>query len=187
MGFVEVDAQMMELHLGLRPGQRQRALKVVASAILVGKFEHLLAAWRPPWWKKQCAPWCRAECARCAAGSTTGSSTEPTVLESGRAVDNRNGIAHFVAASDEPRAVRFVLQVADGFAFDGDHVRGPNGVSSSDCLRRVASSAPDLGDKFGLHEQIGKRRMGCVGGLECQAYLGIRSDLNFPRAHARDS
>jgi hypothetical protein len=47
--------------------------------------------------------------------------------------NNGYGIAFRGCAPDKLRAVGLELQVADGLTLHGDHVRGPNGVSLSDC------------------------------------------------------
>ena len=55
-------------------------------------------------------------------------------------------------------------------------------MSFSDCRRRVASKRVHAGYELRFHKQIGKRRVGLVGGLRCNCDLDIRSDLNFAGA-----
>ena len=101
------------------------------------------------------------------------------------AVDDRHWIANVVPASEKPRAVRFELQVADGFAFHNDHVRGPNGSLFVGLPAARRQQRADIWHEFGLHKQVGECRMCHIGRLGRQAKLGIGSDLNFARARSQ--
>ena len=54
-GFARIDAEMMELHLRLGPGQRGRPLERGGVAMLVDEVEHRLAGCRQPPSRRRCA------------------------------------------------------------------------------------------------------------------------------------
>ena len=68
MRFVRADAEMVKLHLRLRPGKRRRPLERHRIVMLVGQIEHLFARRRRPASRTRCAPLLRAESARAGAG-----------------------------------------------------------------------------------------------------------------------
>ena len=90
----------------------------------------------------------------------------------------------FAAAADELRAVGFVFEIADRIAFDGAHVRQPNGRFGVGLPAARGQQRADIGDKFRFDEQIGKCGMRGVGGGSGQADFGVGGDLDFARAQA---
>ncbi len=116
VGLVGLDAEVMELHLGLRPGEDRRPLERRRLAVLVGQIEDLFASTRR-------RPWRRSRGRSRPERSVTrqrrlkiGSSTAPTVFESGRPSITETG-----ERTDRPRprnagAIRLVLDDAAGSA-----------------------------------------------------------------------
>ena len=121
---------------------------------------------------------------------TIGSSTEPTVLESGRPSIQRQRRPDPTAAPDEAGAVGLPLEVADRLALDGHHVRQPEPrlVSRSRPARR--EHHVQLGNALGLDEEVRERRVGRIGRRRHQHDLGIRRQLDVPgscpQVHDRD-
>ena len=89
-----------------------------------------------------------------------GSSTAPTVLDSGWPSMTDSGVRIPRPRPRNRRAVGLKLHVADGLAFDDDHVRRPDLRARRRPWPARREQGAELGHEFGLHEQVGKCRMG---------------------------
>ena len=95
-----------------------------------------------------------------------GSSTAPTVFESGRPSMTETGDRTDRPAAEEAGAVGLVLDDAAGVAPRPPRRAPPRPAARrAERGRRVASSAPSLGDELGLDEQVLEGRVGDVGRL----------------------
>ncbi len=152
MGLIGVDTQVTELHLRLRPGQSERALEGAGVAILVRQFQCLLARGGDDGGEND-AGGGSGRNAHGAPQAHDGIEHGADVLAERRAVDNRNGIVRFAVAPDELRAVGLVFAESPTVSpSTAVTCASQTGVSLSDCRRRVASSAPHIGVKFGFDE-----------------------------------
>ena len=95
------------------------------------------------------------------------------------AVDDRHRRSDAATAAEKPAAVGLIFHLADGFSFGDDHVHRPIWGSPCDRGRRVASSAPRSGNKFRLHEQIGKSRVSRIRCRRRQDDFGVRCQLDL--------
>ena len=179
-----VDAEMMELHLRLGPGERGRPLE---RADVVGPCRRRRAAFRatrPPMSRSRCAP------PRPARGGPAGAGRRPDrgplrsiategVRRSPRPESGRR------APAEEAGAVGFELRFADAFARGDRMMRRPD----FRLVRRAAAARgedrAEARDIFGLDEHFGEGRMGDVGRLAAHGDLGIGGDLDVsrPRRH----
>src|SRR5277367_1872816 len=71
-------------------------------------------------------------------------------------IDDRDGIAKIAAASDEPRPIRFVLQVAAGLALYHYYMRHPHGGLVIRPFPACGEKSSDIRNKFRFDEQICK-------------------------------
>ncbi len=159
------DAEVVQLHLRLGPGERRRARRRwgrgacrAGPAALARERATSVQngdAHRPP-----------AGDAHAAAEAKTGSSTVPTVFDSGRPSITAIGARTIV----RPRPRNRARSVSNCGVADGSRPRprpgAPPQISGSSgraSARRVASSAPNSGDVLGLHEQLGERRVRGIG------------------------
>ena len=102
-----------------------------------------------------------------------GSSTAPTVSDSGRPSITETGVR---TARPRPRnRARSVSYwtIPLGSSSTVATCAAQICRSSPDRGRRVASSAPELGHELRLHEQVLERRMRDIRGLRSQHELGI--------------
>ena len=102
----------------------------------------------------------------------TGSSTDPTVFESGRPSIIET-VRRTWCPVRETGAIRFILQFTHGVASTTTTWAAHTIASSSDRLRRVAKQCAGLRHEFCLNKQIRKGRMGHIDGLWSQGQLGI--------------
>ena len=126
MRLVGADSQVMQLHLRLRPRQRERALEGSRVAILVGQIQDLFARGGNNRGKNQMRPCLPGGMWTVRRRLSTGSSTEPTVLESGRPSMTETGLRR-----SRPRPTNRARSVSycnspDGFAFHDQHMRDPD-------------------------------------------------------------
>ena len=125
VGLVGVDAEVVELDLRLRPGQRRRALEAAESRCLSARSR---TASRDSATTVEKIAWAVAP----GASDTRqrrlkiGSSTAPTVFDSGRPSMTETGRADRPAAAEEARAVRLVLDDHAGLLLDRRDVGGPD-------------------------------------------------------------
>src|SRR5665213_2801767 len=107
MSFVQIDTQMVELYLRLRPGQGESALHRGWAAIFIGEFQCLLAIRSHEGGKNN---------ASSGPGRDANRSPEAEYrIQHGAnrigkraAIDDRYGPAHIVTAPDKARAVRLI-------------------------------------------------------------------------------
>ena len=76
------------------------------------------------------------------------------MLESGRPSMMEMGFRRFAGASDESRAIRFILQIADGIAFDDKNMGGPDGRFVVGSFAARGEDRSHVGNKFRLDEEI---------------------------------
>ena len=180
-----VDAEMVKLHLRLRPGERCCALEGGAVAMLVDQVEQCLA----------CRGDHRPECdARSGAGRDPHAPAQGEDRVENRAdrvgkrpaVDHRDRRADAVATAEEAGPVGFNLRLAHRLAVDYRQMRRPRSpVRSASRRRRVATIAPSSARYSVCDEQLRKGRMGDVVRLRRQHQFGIGGDLDLAHAAAR--
>ena len=114
-----------------------------------------------------------------------GSSTVPTVLESGRPSITEIGVRMLAPAPEEARPVGLELHVARRVSpsHDGEVRRPDLGLAGRAPPPRRQQRA-DVGDELRLHEQLGEGRVGRVGGRRRQHDLGVRGQLDLAGAAA---
>src|SRR2546423_6288744 len=125
MRLVGIDLEMMKLHLGLRPGERARALESGRVTIVVGEIERLFSSRRNQ----------RRE--RDAHGGAGGdahatSETDDRIqyrarrVRERKTVDHRHGGTGRAPAAEEACAVGLELDLAHGIAFYADDISRPH-------------------------------------------------------------
>ncbi len=178
-GYVE----MAKLYLRLSPRESGRAREGIGILVFVNDVEQRRArrcrnrpegdsggtAWKYPQAYTQCKH--RIEDRAHRAGQ-------------GPAVSCGHGIADFVAAAEKAGTVSLDLDFADGLAFDRSQMGSPKfglvGVAASP--RR--QDGADSGQILGVHEELGKGLMGCIGRRRCQNDFSIGCDLDSARSGA---
>ena len=97
-----------------------------------------------------------------------------------KSVDDRHRRADAATVAEKPGAVGLILQLADGFSFGNDYVRRPDlGLAVRSWPARGEQGA-EFGDKFRLHKQIGKSRVGRIGCGWRQDDFGVRVSARSP-------
>ena len=162
MGLIGPDAEMAELNLGLGPRQRGRPLEGRWVAILVSESDHLLARRRDQRRKGDADARARR---KPYAASKADDRIEHRADRVGErpAVDHRGRCPDPAAAAEEPTAVGFPLQAADRLAFDDHHVGEPDRRLAARPWPARRQESVQLGRTLGVHEQVGKRRVGRIG------------------------
>ena len=182
-GFARIDAEVAELHLRLGPGSVAARSKAVVSRCLSMRSSSA---------SREDATTVQKAMRTIAPGAIrtrrrrakTGSSTVPTVFESGRPSITAIGVRTL-----QPRPRNRALSVSTS----GLPTVSPS--TTARCAAQISGSvgdAPpprrqngaDVGQIFGLDEQLGKGRMRDVGGLGRQHELGIGRDLDLPHPAA---
>ncbi len=167
IGLRGVDAEMPQLHLRLRPGQRGRARVRVRVAMLVGEIEQLARGSARRRSRTRCAPCRRRERAARYRSANTASSTVPGGAGQRAAFEHGQRCAQLAAASDETAPDRFRTPASPhGGAFDHGVMRSPD-------FRFIGRAAPAVGEQralarevFGAHEHLREsrvRHVGCLG------------------------
>ena len=102
-----------------------------------------------------------------------GSSTRPDRIRQGTI--DRGGAMDLVAASQEPGPVGFELDTSDRLAGQGQDMTGPDPFFFGRTGPAGGEQGVVAGDRFGLHEEVGERRVGGVGPGRCQDQFGSRT------------
>ena len=184
MRFFHADSQVMKLDLGLGPRQSVSALKRSSVVILVGELQHLVACRSNDSGIDQAdglAGWD----AYGAPQGYEGSSTGPTVFESGRPSIIETGLRrlrsrprNFARSVSNCRSPIVSASTASTWA-------AQTGVSSSERRRRVASRAPTPGTYSVSTNKVRESRVRRVRRLARQRQFREGSHLNIarPRPH----
>ena len=114
----------------------------------------------------------------------TGSSTVPTVFESGRPSITAIAVRTLRAAAEETGPVGLDLGLSHGATIDDGEMCGPDFRLARRAPSPRRQDGADVGPIFGLDEQLGKGRMRDVGSLGRQHELGVGRDVDLPRAAA---
>ena len=138
------DAEVVELNLRLRPGERRSASESGRVTVLVGAVEDGLPRGRDDRPKSDPRGGARRNSNAATQGEYRVEHRADGVRE-GAAVDRRDRRVNTVSASEETRPVGLDLRLADSIAIDDGKMRGPDSGSSGVRLRRVARMAPTLG------------------------------------------
>ena len=182
-GLLRVDAEMAQLHLRLGPRQRGRTVEGGRVLMLVDQVHRLAAGRRRhrperdarrPARRHPHAPAQREHGIEDGAGSV---GERP-------AVHHRDRCPDLAPAAEEAGPVGLELRLAHLLAFDDGDVRRPDlGLAGrATAPRRQDGTAP--GEMLRLHEELGESRVRGVGGGRRQHELGVRRDLDVPRAAA---
>ena len=172
MGFVGLDPQVMELDLGLRPGEGGRPLEGGRVAVLVGQVQDLLAGLGNHRREDR-------------MGGRTRGEPDPAPEAEDRIQDRSHGVREWTPVDDrgrgadrptsaeEARPVRLVLDDTTGLFLDDGDMGGPDRPLVARSWPAGRQEGPDLGDELGLHEQVLEGRMRDVGRLGCEDDLGV--------------
>jgi hypothetical protein len=178
--FAWINAEVMELHLRLRPRQRGRPLEGGDVPMLVGKVEHGSAGRgdHRPEGDTHDGAGCDAHAA--AQGEDRIEHDADRIRER-PPVDHGDRRANAAATADETGSVGLHLRLAHAVAVDGGEVRGPDLglVWRPPPPRRQEDARVD--EILGLDEQFGKGRMRDIRRLRRQHQFGIRGDVELSR------
>src|ERR1700688_1256403 len=137
----------MELYLCLRPSQCQRAFNRCRPAIFIRELNHLLSSRCDDGGKYYA---CGGPCRNLYCSPETDDRVEHGTDSIGKwpSIEDRYRVAHMVPTPGKSRAVCLELQVTDGRALHGDHLRDPNDrflvrLPAPRCQQRA-----DIRDKF---------------------------------------
>ncbi len=179
MGFLGTDTEVVQLNVGLRPGQCERAVERRRVAVPVGQIQHLDARrrdHRPERHARGRARW----------DSQSAAEAEHRVQHGADGAGQRLAVHHGergpdpAAASEEARAVGLELWSTHGLAFDHGEVRCPGFGFFG---RPTATGGEEGGGARQvrrLHEQLGERGMCGVGSRRRQYDFAVRSDVDLP-------
>ena len=181
-----VDAEMVQLHLRLGPGQRRRALEGVGVVVLVDQVEQRSRATARPASRTRCAPCRRPESARGGAG-------EDRIEHGADGVGQRPAVDHGDRrrAMSRPRPRKRARSVSYSssptrLALDDGEMRGPDlGLAGRRGGGASPGCAPTSATILGLHEQLGEGRMRRVGARRRQHDLGVGGQLDLARRARR--
>ena len=159
-----IDAEMVQLHLGLGPGERGSALERAGIVVLVDQIEDVLPR------RGDHGPEIDARRRTRRYPHPAAQGEDRIEHRSGRAgkrppIDRRGGRANAASPAEKSRAIGFELAIAYGLATDDRQVRGP------DLWLRRRPPPPrrqyraQSGEVLGLDEQFGECRVRNVGGL----------------------
>ena len=179
MRFVGTDAEMMELDLGLRPRQGDRAFEGRRVVVLVGQVERFAARRRDQRPERYAHRGARRN-------PHAAAKTEDRIEHGTDRVGERPAVHHgdrrpdLAPAAEKTRPIGLELHVAHALAFHNGEVRRPD-------LRLAGRPPPprgqkgaDIGDELRLHEQLGEGRVRRVGCGRRQHDLGVRGQLDLP-------
>ena len=179
MGLVHADAEMVDLHLRLGPGERGGPVEGRRISILVGEGERLVARWRDQ----------RRE--HDAHGATRRqphptSKTDDRVENGADGVGERAGLEHGQRRADPPppphefRAVGFPLRGTDDVAFHTHDVGQPQSGLVGRPRAASGEQGVQRGDGLRVNEQVRKRRVREIRGGRGEHDLGVRRELDLP-------
>ena len=185
MRLVRLDAEVVELHLGLGPGEGGRPLER-------GRLRGTCRRGRAPRRATRRRPSRRSRGRSRRARADPAAEAEDRVEHRADRVRQRPPVDHRRPASGPNGPGRGSApgrsrtgSTAPLVLLDRGDVRGPDRrLVAAIVGRRVASSAPMLGDELGLHEQVLEGRVGDVGRLRCEGDLGVRRQLDLARLRA---
>ena len=183
-GLARLDAEMMQLHLRLRPGQRRRAIIGGGVAMLVDAGRATPRAIPPPSSRRRRERWRRAPRVTRRRSAKIGSSTAPTELDNGRASSIAIGALIAVPAAEEARPVGFEFRLADGFAIGDAEMRGPDFRLRRRPLAPRGEDRAEIGEIFGLDEQLREGGMRDIRALRPESQFGVGGDLDLARPTA---
>ena len=179
VGFVGVDAEMVELHLRLGPREGDGALEGRRVVMFVGQVEHFAARARDqrPERDPRRGPWRKPD-----AAAKTEDRIEYGAGSVGErpAVNHRDRRADPASPSQETRPISLELRAAHDLAFDHRDMRRPEFVVGGRAPAPRSQQSAAVGDEFGLYEQIGEGRVGGVSRIGCQHHLRVRGQLDLP-------
>ena len=173
-----VDAQMSQLHLGLRPREGGGSLESARIVMLVDQPQHVIAGGGDHGPKVD-------------PRGRPGSKFQPTAqgedrIEHGAgragqraAVDRGDRRVDAAAAPDKPRAIGLEFPLSHRHAVDDREVRRPDLRLGRRSLPAVGHDGAQAGEVFGLDEQLRKGRMGEVGALRRQHQFGVGGHLDL--------
>ena len=172
MGFVGLDPQVMELDLGLRPGQGRRPLEGGRVTVLVGQVQDLLAGLGNHRREDRMGGRTRGEPDPAAEAEDRIQHRAHRVRER-TSVDDRGRGADRPTPAEEARPVRLVLDDPAGLLLDDGDMGGPDRLLVAGSWSAGRQEGPDLGDELGLHEQVLEGRVRDIGRLGREDDLGV--------------
>ena len=180
-GLARIDAEMVQLHLRLGPGQRGRALEGGGVAMLVDQVEHRLRAMLRPPSRRRCARSRRVRPARGGAGRRPDRARcRPCWTAGGRRSPRSAGRTSWPRPRNRARSV----------STSGLPTASPSTIAR--CAAQISGSrrrAPpprrqdgaQLGEILGRDEQLREGRMRDVVGLRRQHQFGIGGHVDLAR------
>ncbi len=183
-GFARIDAEVVELHLRLGPGQRGRPLEGGGVAMLVDEVEHRLAG--------SCDHRPEGDAHDRAGRDPHAAAQGEDRIEHGAdrvrqrpAVDHRDRRSDAVAAAEEAGPVGLDLRLSHGLAIDDGQMRRPDFRLAR---RRAAAASPGWRPTSARYSvstnSFDEGRMRDVVGLRRQHQLGIGGDVDLARPAA---
>ncbi len=177
-------AEMVELHLSLRPRQHRGARERGGVAMLVDAVEQRCAAGGGDGPKGHANGRARRD-ADAAADREDRVEDGADRIRQRPAIHHGDGRANAAAAAEESRSVGFEFGSADGFAVDDGQMRGPDFRLARRPPSPRRQDRADVGEIFRLDEQFREGGMRDVGALRRQNEFGVGRDFDFARAAAR--
>ena len=175
------DAEVMKLHLRLRPGQRGGAVEGDGVVMLVGQVHHRIAAFGGHGPERDA----RGGAARNphpAAQTEDGIEHRTGGVGKRPAFGDGGGGADGLAAADEAGTVGFKLHVAGGIPLHHRKVRGPDHGIAGRTLPPCGEDDAHVPHEFGFDEHLGEGGMGNVVRLPGERKFGVRGDFDVAMA-----
>ena len=100
-------------------------------------------------------------------------------------VHHRDRILQRARAAHKSRAIRLVLQITDGLAIGGHHMRSPHGRFVVGAFATGREQRANLRCKFRFDKELGKSGVGHIGRWRGQGQLRVRGHLDIARANTQ--
>ena len=172
VGLVGLDPEVVELDLGLRPGEGRRPLEGGRLAVLVGQVQDLLARLGDDRREDRVGGRPRGEPDPAAEAEDRVQHRADRVRER-TPVDDRDRRADRPTPAEEAGPIGLVLDDPAGLLLDRRDVRGPDRRLVAGSWTAGRQEGADLGDELGLHEQVLEGRVSDIGRLRREDDLRV--------------
>ncbi|MNF43877.1 hypothetical protein D3C84_249780 [compost metagenome] len=176
-----LDVEMVQLHLGLGPGQRLGPLEGVAVVVLVDEIEQCRPRGGHQGPEGDMGAAARQDMDPLAQGEDGVEHCARGVGEGDMALQGVGG-GQGAPLADEAGTVGFILQGPGQMVLDDDEVGGPHLLLLGGSGPPGGNQGPQLGQVFGDHKELAESRVGAIR-LRCgQHQLGIGGELDMTKA-----